>query len=345
MKLVVTYVNGLEDIVLEKIKEKGIVDNLKLYKGFMIFDFKGNIELLIKLKNSEDIMFLVKRFTSITRYKSSLRNIRHQSAKMNIKKFLKPIEKIRHISENVFSVKASYQGRRDYKASDIEKAVTSGIKKHYNWKTGSEPELLLNVLITEKIAVCGLSLQKCPIHVINSVKYTVPGSIKSSLANCLLDLSRLEKEDLFLDPMAGSGIIAIEASLRGANAIAGDVNEKILKKAKQNSDLKKANVEFHLWDARDTGLPENYVDKIASNLPFGKQVEIKKEFFLEFIKEITRITKNNARIVFLTKHAKFIEEIIKDNPYLRTEKKIKIINSGLESFILIIIKSPVIEKV
>ena len=85
--------------------------------------------------------------------------------------------------------------------------------------------------------------------------------------------------------------------------------------------------------------PASSIDRIVSNLPFGKQVDIDEpeEFFSDFIKEMARITKENALIVFLTTHSKIIIKCAEDAG-LKLENRIAIINSGLESEIIVLKK-------
>ncbi len=343
VKLVALCTDGLENITLEEIKSIGSVENIEHYEGILLFEYKGACEKLQHLKTVDDILIFVKKFTGISRYKASLRKFRHQAAKANFLKAVEDCKKIRIIKEKIeFSVNASYDGRRDYTSSEIEMAVSESITKHYAWQHMKEGigDVHIDVIITPKISFCGISLDEKPLHIRNKL-ITVPGSLRNSIASSLLKIAKLDKNEVFLDPMCGSGVIAIEAALLGGKAIAGDIDEHRLKVAKENSDSKKANVELHLWDARNTGLLENSIDKLVSNLPFDKQVKLEydnEKFFDEFINEMIRISKKGSRYIFLTRHGDLLKLIIKKRPELKFEKSVRIVNSGLELEILIVDK-------
>jgi tRNA G10 N-methylase Trm11 len=190
-------------------------------------------------------------------------------------------------------------------------------------------------IVRPEISLCGVSLAEQPLHILNKIPITVPGSLKPSVAYSLLKLAELKKTDIFLDPMAGSGIIAIKAAPFVAKTIAGDIDRNRIEIAKKNSQNI---IKFHVWDARDTKLPDSSVDKIVCNLPFDKQVKLNtEEFFSSFIEEMHRISKKDARFVFLTRHGSMLSEIMLKKGML-IKDRIKIISSGLDSEIIVALK-------
>ncbi|MFH2021024.1 MAG: methyltransferase domain-containing protein, partial [archaeon] len=226
----------------------------------------------------------------------------------------------------------------DYTAKEIEKLIIKLIEKNYNWTFGEDFNLNISLMLTPEISLCGASLKNVPMHVDRKIE-TVPGSIKSSLANVLINLSELKATDSMLDPMCGSGIIAIESAKYTDKCIAGDIDKSIIHLAKKNSETKPVKIEFHIWDAKKTELAKNSIDKIISNLPLGKLVKLETEFYSEFIAEMHRISKNKSRWVFLTNQDKLLKKIIKDFADLSIINSIAITNSGLESTILVIEKA------
>ncbi len=335
MKFIVLCAQGLEDIVISEIKEKGNVENIEIYDGIILFDFKEDVKILLELKTVDDILVFVKKLTNISRYKKSLWEIRKQLANVNFKKSLFIVRKVRKTeSDTTYTIKSSYKGRRDYTAKEISNSIKRIVKKNYDWKYKEEDaELYFHAILTNNISLLGLSLDKLPLHVTRRIK-TIPGSLKYSVACSLLKIADVNKKDTVLDPMCGSGVIAIEADKIGANIIAGDIDKKIIEIAKQNSKK----IDFRVWDAKRTELKDKSVDKIISNLPFDKQVKLadKEVFFENFIKEMLRVSKNNFTWFFLTRQENILKNIIKK--YGFKVKSLNIINSGLESEILLIKK-------
>ncbi len=106
-----------------------------------------------------------------------------------------------------------------------------------------------------------------------------PGSLRPTLAASLVALAACRPDDVFLDPMCGSGTILIERAEWGpaAEMMAGDTDEAAVRLARQNAERAGLTVKaarISRWDATDpasfTGLTGR-VDRIVCNLPFGVQ--------------------------------------------------------------------------
>lgn len=329
---------GLEETVLLEFKKQDInIDSIEIFNGIILFEYKDNPKNLLELKTVDDIQFLVKKFSNITRYNKSLWEIRKQLSNVNLQKILFLVRKIRLTKKEInFSIKSSYKDRLDYTAKDITICVKRIIKRNYNWKFNEKEfgELHFSINLNKDISICSVSIDDLPYHVKNRIK-TIPGSLKSSVANALLFLAQIDKKSIVFDPMCGSGIIAIEVSKDCAKIIASDNDKNSINIAIDNNLIKKTNVEFQNWDAKKTKLENKSIDRIICNLPFDKQVEMEDTFIKKFLEEMLRISKNNFTWVFLTRHDEFIIEEI-NKLQLKIEKSINIINSGLKSTILII---------
>jgi tRNA (guanine10-N2)-dimethyltransferase len=97
-----------------------------------------------------------------------------------------------------------------------------------------------------------------------------PGTLMPLLARCMVNLARTPRGGTLLDPFCGVGGILIEAGLIGAKPMGLDIDEEMIKGARQNLD--EAGIkEYQLLvgDARD--LPALEVDAIATDPPFGRQ--------------------------------------------------------------------------
>jgi tRNA (guanine6-N2)-methyltransferase len=325
---------GIEDLVISDINSVGIAKNIEKYPGIVILDFEGELKKLLEVRTAEDIMLFLKELNGIKRYRYSLRKIRTQITMTKIEPKIEIISSVRKLMNKRFFVKASYIGRRDYTAGEIEEAAGDGIFA-LKLETGSDADLLFRVILTPELNFFGLCLYDKPFDEKNRY-ITLPGSLKPSVANALLKIAEIRSGDIFLDPMCGTGAIPIEASRFGAKAIAGDIDEEKIVLAKKNNENKKSNVDFQVWDASKTGLKEKSVDKLVSNLPFEKQTSISRfneAFFHDFLKEMVRVSKDGAMFVFLTVHPDMISTASKKLGLTILETK-EIINSGLKSYIL-----------
>lgn len=103
-----------------------------------------------------------------------------------------------------------------------------------------------------------------------------PGSLRPTLAASLIALADCRPEDVFLDPMCGSGTILVERGLWGpvAELLGGDSDDAAVRIARQNLERAGLTAAVGRWDATApasfAGL-EGRVDRIVCNLPFGVQ--------------------------------------------------------------------------
>lgn len=96
-------------------------------------------------------------------------------------------------------------------------------------------------------------------------------SLLPSVAHAMVWLSDPESKDVFVDFCCGSGTILSERATYPANQIiGGDISEAVTKIAKSNLDDSK--VQVNVWDARKLPFSTGCVDKIVTNLPFGRQI-------------------------------------------------------------------------
>jgi putative methylase len=92
---------------------------------------------------------------------------------------------------------------------------------------------------------------------------------------------------------SGTGVLAIGASLLGANRVQGvDIDEKAVQVAKENAALLGADVEFIVADVRDTTLPARLgcSDTVIMNPPFGAQKAHADRPFIDLALTLAPIT-------------------------------------------------------
>jgi tRNA (guanine10-N2)-dimethyltransferase len=96
-----------------------------------------------------------------------------------------------------------------------------------------------------------------------------PAAIFPKLSRALVNFSRCKEGELFLDPFAGTGSLAIEASVVGARVVALDRAEKMTRGSLVN--MKKFGQEW-LGVVRCDSFspPVTRVDAIATDVPYGR---------------------------------------------------------------------------
>lgn len=96
-----------------------------------------------------------------------------------------------------------------------------------------------------------------------------PSAIFPKLSRALVNMSKCKEGDLFLDPFAGTGSICMEASLVGAEVVAVDQMEKMVRGALSN--MKHFGQEWQgVLRADSTSPPLRGVDAMATDIPYGR---------------------------------------------------------------------------
>jgi tRNA (guanine10-N2)-dimethyltransferase len=96
-----------------------------------------------------------------------------------------------------------------------------------------------------------------------------PSAIFPKLSRALVNLSRCKEGEIFLDPFAGTGSLAIEASIVGARAVALDLSEKMTRGALAN--MKHFGQDWLGVVRVDSAKPPiTQVEAIATDVPYGR---------------------------------------------------------------------------
>lgn len=96
-----------------------------------------------------------------------------------------------------------------------------------------------------------------------------PSTMLPKMARCLVNLARVKRGNVLLDPFCGAGGILIEGGLIGCQVVGSDVKESMVKGALSN--LEYYGIEtlgLFVADARE--LPVARADVIVTDLPYGR---------------------------------------------------------------------------
>ncbi|MEM2897399.1 MAG: THUMP domain-containing protein [Candidatus Bathyarchaeia archaeon] len=113
-----------------------------------------------------------------------------------------------------------------------------------------------------------------------------PATMPPKLARCMVNLARVEKEKLFLDPFCGVGSFLIEAGLIGCKVIGCDISSRMVRGTLQNLKFFKINpLGVMLADARK--IPVKEVNSMVTDPPYGIEASTHKttteKLLLEFL--------------------------------------------------------------
>jgi 23S rRNA G2445 N2-methylase RlmL len=211
-----------------------------------------------------------------------------------------------------FSITANFVGRRNYNADEIKLAIAKSVEKITGWHYDADDrqsEINLRVFIEHESAVVGMRLANTPLYKRNYKQEHLPGSLKPSVAAALLFLAKCTPKQTLLDPCCGAGTILIEAASMGLHVIGGDQDAVAIAAAQSNAQAAGVQIGVRKWDARSLPLNDAYVERIVTNLPWGRQVSVGsaiEEFYQSACAEMERILVANGRLVLLTNVPHFV---------------------------------------
>lgn len=144
----------------------------------------------------------------------------------------------------------------------------------------------------------------------------LPGSLNATLAHAIGLLTEPDPNDTLLNIGCGSGSILIERLLLAPvrRAIGCDTDPAALACARQNlaaAGLTRA-AQLEAWDAGALPLPDESVDVIVSDLPFGQLVGSHREnleLYPRVLAEAARVARPGARMALLTHEVRLLQEV------------------------------------
>jgi len=138
----------------------------------------------------------------------------------------------------------------------------------------SSPRFIIQGILTSSFFILGLALRIIRRGVFDKRRpkfrpFAHPSSLDAKISRLFVNLSRVRRNELFLDPFCGAGSFLIEAALIGCRVVGVDIDEEMINGARLNLRFFKIRPEaLILGDARH--LPLMRVDAIATDPPYGR---------------------------------------------------------------------------
>jgi tRNA (guanine6-N2)-methyltransferase len=144
----------------------------------------------------------------------------------------------------------------------------------------------------------------------------LPATTPGPVAAGLLRMAKLRDGDRLLDPCAGVGTVPIvDAVLRGGPALSTDQDPEATRLAAENvrSLAVQQSVSVLAADATDLPFDDASVDRVVSDLPFGKRIgsnELNKTLYPAILREIERVLTADGRCVLLSDDKRVFAESV-----------------------------------
>jgi len=341
MKYLVIAPRNLEDIAARELKERNIKIISRQYRKILI-EHNGKPTELKELRAPDDVLVSLKEFKDIGHYTGKISLMYDQISSIDMAKAIAACRQARELpKEPTFAVTASITGNRRMTQEYLKKAVAKALSnKGMTFKKEGKPDIDFNIIIEGDSVHCGIRLFKDPLHKREYKKHSLPASLKPNIAYAMLSLAETTRKDKVLDPFCGVGTIPIEAAYIGATARGIDINPEAIKNAQKNAKRANKPALFKRGDATATGLESESIDKIVTNMPFGKQAKLeqKRTFFNRLLREMSRILKPRGKAVLLTTSYQQMRESIKETREFSIAQVRSISLYGLTPTILILKK-------
>lgn len=297
--------------------------------GIVLFSYPGDIADLLELRTVEDLFAVVAILRGLPPTRAALQQLTRIATRApEVDEALRLARQIQPgrggQGKLLFRVVARQVGQAAYRRLDAQQAVERGIaaRDDHKWRRDDEGaiEFWLTLLPEEMLLALRLTNER-----MRHRKYQVahmPAALRPAAAAALVWLTRPAPDDVFLDPMCGTGTILIERAYAGRYRLllGGDISEEAVAAAHMNIGSRYKPIDVRVWDAQALPLDAGSVSAAAVNLPFGRQIgtlAANRALYTAFLREATRVLRPGARLVALTSDLRAIDEALRRVSALR----------------------------
>lgn len=346
-------VPGLEAVAAEELSRT--VPGARVQRTLARFDERTSLLLvalagtpasLLELKTVEDVFALVAEHAAVPSGQSGLTVVRGAvateaafDAAVTAAFALRPARRGRV----TFRVIARKAGRHTFRRVDVQHAVELGVSDRFRgWRlVEDDARFELWTHLVDRVLLVGLRLSDNAMRGRTYRQVSLPAALKPTIAHAMILLTDPRPDDVFLDPMCGSGTLVIERALAGryAQLLAGDVNPDAVAATQANVGARYKPIRIERWDARDLPVDAGSVSVIACNLPFGKQigtVQGNRVLYPDLLREAVRVLQPKGRMVLLTSDEVTLSRSLVERPELQLARRVEVLVRGMPAAIYVI---------
>ncbi len=313
---------GLEEVAADEIVRDLHGEVKRTDRGTVVFRVPDVTPELLHLRTTEDVYLLAWGTDALTYRAADLDKIERWTARepdwanlLRLHHRVHPKPKGRP----TYRLVTQMTGEHGYRRTDARAALARGLAGKFpaSWKPADENAAVeVWLTIDGKRAVCGLRLSDATMrHRTYKVEH-LPASLRPSIAGAMVRLAGAASGDVVLDPMCGAGTILGEqlelARQRRAGevrVVGGDLDRAAVAAAALN--LKRVGPAWWLarWDARRLPLPDDAIDRVVCNPPFGVQLldpEQVGPLYRRLVAECDRVVKPGGKVVLLVGDATLV---------------------------------------
>lgn len=316
----------------------------------LLFHCEAKADDLLNLRTAEDIFVVAARSFNISPSENGIKQI-HATVKSSqlVNTALATWQKLHGKLPKIlpYRVVTRVTGKQSYPRKAITNAVADAIRDGWmggQWRLQEDEaplELWATLFGTELIVALRLSDATMRHRIQREV--TRMAALRPVVAAAMVQLSEPKADDVFLDPMAGTGTIVAERASIGAynRLIAGDKSRDAVKALTKNLQALGGDLAIRRLDATDLPFENGEISKIVVNLPFGKQysnIEELHQLYDGVCAEWERVVMPNGLIVALAAEDDILRQKIALFDSLRIRKNYPITILGHKATIVVIMR-------
>lgn len=274
----------------------------------------GDLTPLLSLRTVDDVFLDLGEWSGITRHRSVLASLREICCRLDLQAAAATCAGLRPITQPpAFSVTVNFVGKRNYSILEIKEACVDGIMSSRDWcytDDDARADLNVRLFIEHETVFIGVRLGRKPLQQRTSNWVHLAGALKPPIAAAMLQLVKVPPGEKVLDPCCGTGTILVEAAKGGAIGEGGDAHQTAVEVARLNTRTANVVACIEQWDACALPLPNDYIDRIVTNLPWGRQIRVDRglaSFYKGVYAELNRVLKPAGRIALLTNVPHLVE--------------------------------------
>jgi len=344
-------VPGLEKIAAEEITRDLKAEVKKTAPGLVVFRAQEIDRDLLALRTVEDVFLLGWGTDQLTYRAEDLDRIRRWTARdVDWEKLLRLHHAVRPkpSGKPSYRVVAQMHGKHGYRRVDALNAMAQGLEGKWPrcWRPAEENAAVeVWLTIHGATAFCGIRLSDQTMRHRDYKREHIAASLRPTVAAAMVHLAQIKPGQVVLDPMCGAGTILAEllehrrARYGEVVVWGGDLDPAALRAAATN--LRRLRYSGLVrWDALRLPLPDQSVNRILSNPPFGKQLSSPDAIgglYRRALQEFDRVLRPNCLAVLIVSDFTSLQEAVQSAGW-KCDRKIRIRVLGQSAFISVLKK-------
>jgi tRNA (guanine6-N2)-methyltransferase len=249
-----------------------------------------------------------------------------------------------------FRVVARIVGHTHFPRSGLKHAVERGVlaRTDHRWRLADEHDDAIEFWATligrELFLALRLSNRELR-HRSYQLSHR-PAALRPAIAAAMAWLSKPRPQDIMFDPLCGTGTILIERAhlARHKLLLGADNDPQAIEATRINFGPRHKPWQLMRADAGALPLRDRSVDKIVTNLPWGKKFSdhaLNQQLYPRLLAEFKRVTKRDGLIVILSSETKLMAQLISKMQFERARSlPVQILGARATVHVLRLPRSP-----